>query len=348
MHWNCCAAARSSGPSRSRATCCAAARSRTGTASGRGHLQPDADGKAISLLGRYALVTLDGASVRVHRLIQALLRDELTEEQQAGYRKRRTSSWPRPRRQTPTTRSHGRGSVNCCRTSTRNSTELPKSREPVVRDLARAMMRYLYQSGDYDSAQALTERFMEQWTRTLGRIAPTCFEPSVTSVTSRGCAAIPGVVSNHGGGLAKCQCQAGRGRSDHVVPARLIRRRHSRPWDFATGAQTGWREPALFENATGRTTRGACGCCPALPLIMALTATTAPHVVCTAGIRRMSQPSSDATTSDVLGAWIGISWTLRLMGRYQEALRCWSGAGMGLWRGSGRPRSGAPVHPAQR
>src|SRR5215472_4706867 len=41
---------------------------------------------AIRELARYALVTLDGSSVKVHRLIQALLRDELTEEQRDGYR----------------------------------------------------------------------------------------------------------------------------------------------------------------------------------------------------------------------------------------------------------------------
>ncbi|HEY1705667.1 MAG TPA: FxSxx-COOH system tetratricopeptide repeat protein, partial [Trebonia sp.] len=38
-------------------------------------------------LARYALITLDGNAVKVHRLIQALLRDELTPEQQAGYRR---------------------------------------------------------------------------------------------------------------------------------------------------------------------------------------------------------------------------------------------------------------------
>ena len=43
------------------------------------------------------------------------------------------------------------------------ATELHRSREFEVRGLARGAIRYLYQSGDYTSALALTERFVEQW-----------------------------------------------------------------------------------------------------------------------------------------------------------------------------------------
>jgi len=35
--------------------------------------------------------------------------------------------------------------------------------------------------------------------------------------------------------------------------------------------------------------------------------------------RGMSPSSSDATAADVLGAWLGIAWTLRLLGKYNEA-----------------------------
>jgi len=35
--------------------------------------------------------------------------------------------------------------------------------------------------------------------------------------------------------------------------------------------------------------------------------------------RGMSRPTSDASATDLLGAYIGISWTLRLMGRYKQA-----------------------------
>ena len=60
------------------------------------------------------------------------------------------------------------GSRTCCRTSTRRPPNCTKSREFEVRDLARGIIRYLYQSGDYTSALALTERFIEQWTADSG------------------------------------------------------------------------------------------------------------------------------------------------------------------------------------
>ena len=42
--------------------------------------------RAIRELGRFALIKLDGRSIVVHRLIQALLRDELGPEEQSRYR----------------------------------------------------------------------------------------------------------------------------------------------------------------------------------------------------------------------------------------------------------------------
>jgi tetratricopeptide (TPR) repeat protein len=113
-------------------------------------------------------VTLDGGSVKVHRLIQALLRDELSPDQQAGYRNEAhlilagaapkdpddALNWPRFKDLLP--------HVNA------ESAELLKSRDPAVRDLALSTMRYLNQSGDYASGLALAERFIEQWTKDSG------------------------------------------------------------------------------------------------------------------------------------------------------------------------------------
>ena len=185
---------------------------------------------AIRELARYALVTLDGSSVKVHRLIQALLRDELTGEERAAYRHEAhlilaaaapadpddATIWPRFKDLLP--------HVNA------ESTELPKSREPAVRDLARSMMRYLYQSGDYTSGLALTERFIEQWTkdsgpddadvlraqRHLGNILRLLgrYEESY-QVTEEAPRPVP--------------CRPGGRRSDDAVPAYRLRGRPARP-----------------------------------------------------------------------------------------------------------------------
>jgi tetratricopeptide (TPR) repeat protein len=140
----------------------------TGTAVADVLSNPIQSAGAMRELARYALVTLDGNTVKVHRLIQALLRDELTEQQKAGYRHEAhlilaaaaprdpddATTWPQFQDLLP--------HVNA------ESTELHRSREPAVRDLARGVMRYLYQAGDYTSALTLAERFIEQWARDSG------------------------------------------------------------------------------------------------------------------------------------------------------------------------------------
>jgi tetratricopeptide (TPR) repeat protein len=144
----------------------------TGTPLGNMISDPILLARAIRELGRFALVTLDGRSVSVHRLIQALLRDELTPEEQAAYRREvnlilaaaapkepdDSTSWPRYRQLLPHVAS--------------DYTELAKSLDPEVRNLAINTMRFLYQSGDYASCLALTERFIEQWTADSGPDSP--------------------------------------------------------------------------------------------------------------------------------------------------------------------------------
>jgi tetratricopeptide (TPR) repeat protein len=140
----------------------------TGTPLGRMISDPILLARAIRELGRFALVTIDGRSVSVHRLIQALLRADLTPEEQAGYRREVhlilaaaapknpdiAESWSRYRDLMPHVASA--------------TTELAKSREPAVREMAMNTMRYLYQSGDFKSCIALTQRFIDQWTGDSG------------------------------------------------------------------------------------------------------------------------------------------------------------------------------------
>ncbi len=128
--------------------------------------------RAIRELGRFALVTLDGQALAVHRLVQALLRDELTEHERAGYRREvhfilaaaapkdpdDVRSWSRYRELLPHVNSE--------------SAQLAQSHEPAVREFALNMMRFLYQSGDYTSCLELTERFIKQWVRDSGKDSP--------------------------------------------------------------------------------------------------------------------------------------------------------------------------------
>jgi tetratricopeptide (TPR) repeat protein len=128
--------------------------------------------RAIRELGRFALVTIDGRSVSVHRLIQALLRDELDGVEQAAYRHQvhlilaaaaptnpaNDRQWSQYRELLPHVGAE--------------STELAGCRDPEVRQFALNMMRYLYLSGDLSSCLSLTERFAERWTEDSGPDSP--------------------------------------------------------------------------------------------------------------------------------------------------------------------------------
>jgi tetratricopeptide (TPR) repeat protein len=124
--------------------------------------------RAIRELGRYALVTIGGRALTVHRLVQALLRDELSEQERVRYRHdvhtilataaptapADDRQWPRYRELLPHV--------------TSEAPAMAQSRDPAVREFILNMMRYLYLSGDSTSCLTLTKRFIDQWTADSG------------------------------------------------------------------------------------------------------------------------------------------------------------------------------------
>jgi len=124
--------------------------------------------RAIRELGRFALIRIDGRTLQVHRLIQALLRNEIAPDEQADYRhdvqlilvagapKNPDDNrlWPRYAELVPHVVS--------------DAMQLQMSKDPAVRGYALDVVRYLYRSGNHPSARAFAERFIEQWTKDSG------------------------------------------------------------------------------------------------------------------------------------------------------------------------------------
>jgi tetratricopeptide (TPR) repeat protein len=124
--------------------------------------------RAVRELARFALVRIDGRSIVVHRLIQALLRDDLDPEEQARYRHEvhlilaagaprdpdDNRFWPRYAELLP----HVAATV----------TQLDQCRDSGVRSFGLDMVRYLYRFGDQRSSQGLAERFIRTWTKESG------------------------------------------------------------------------------------------------------------------------------------------------------------------------------------
>ncbi|MFC6883329.1 FxSxx-COOH system tetratricopeptide repeat protein [Actinomadura yumaensis] len=119
--------------------------------------------RAIGELGRYALARLDipGRTIQVHRLIQALLRDELLPAEQARMRHavhlllagyapsdpRDPANWPRY--------ANLLGHIA--------PAAVGESGAPEARTLSLNIVRYLFARGDYASARGLVDGFLKNW-----------------------------------------------------------------------------------------------------------------------------------------------------------------------------------------
>lgn len=132
--------------------------------------------KAIRELARFALVKIDGRSIQVHRLIQALLRDELSPEDRDFYRHEvhliLTAGAPKSpddNRLWPTYRELVAHVAS-------PATELEKCREPAERSFALDVVRYLYRSGDRQSAETFARRFIKEWTTVSGGDDPSVLD----------------------------------------------------------------------------------------------------------------------------------------------------------------------------
>jgi tetratricopeptide (TPR) repeat protein len=124
--------------------------------------------RAIRELGRFALVRIDRRAIQVHRLIQALLRDDLDKEQQASYQHEAhliltagkpadpddETSWPRYADLIP----HVAAA----------NTQLAGCHDPAVRNFALDVVRYLYRYGDFDTCISFVKQFIAQWKKDSG------------------------------------------------------------------------------------------------------------------------------------------------------------------------------------
>jgi hypothetical protein len=119
--------------------------------------------KALGQLGRFALAQIDLASrtIQVHRLIQALLREELSPEQQSLFRHDvhllLASAAPKNADDTAQWPQYAALAAHVV------PSRLDECQNSIVRGLALDIARYHYQSGDRLSSRALLERLLDRW-----------------------------------------------------------------------------------------------------------------------------------------------------------------------------------------
>jgi tetratricopeptide (TPR) repeat protein len=124
--------------------------------------------RAIRELGRFALVNISGRQISVHRLVQALLRGELTAEEQVAYRRDVHAILAAAAPVNPADDRQWERFGELLPHVTSEATEMALSGDRTVREFVLNMMRYLYLSGDLASCRDLTERFLKQWTADSG------------------------------------------------------------------------------------------------------------------------------------------------------------------------------------
>ncbi|MFC4053455.1 FxSxx-COOH system tetratricopeptide repeat protein [Actinomadura syzygii] len=125
--------------------------------------------RAFGEVGRYALAKIDSANrtVQVHRLIQALLRDELSPADQARFRSEVhmllvAAMPPEDAESSVSWRRYSELTLHV------EPAAVARSQDPDVRKFAINIVRYLRQSGDYAFAQTLVERLLDQWAADSG------------------------------------------------------------------------------------------------------------------------------------------------------------------------------------
>jgi Tetratricopeptide repeat len=119
--------------------------------------------RAVRELGRFALVRLDGRTVVIHRLIQALLRDDLSSQDQESYREQAHLILAMGAPKDPNDNRLWPRYAELVAHASAQSTQLERSENQNVREFALDIVRYLYNSGNLDAARSFGERFLEEW-----------------------------------------------------------------------------------------------------------------------------------------------------------------------------------------
>jgi tetratricopeptide (TPR) repeat protein len=277
--------------------------------------------RAIRELGRFALISIDGRTITVHRLVQALIRDELDPREQARYREdvhtilvaaapdnpASDALWGRYRELLPHV--------------TSATPRMAESRNPEVRSFVLDMLRYLYSSGGFRSCETMTRRFIDQWTtdsgpddrwvlgaqrqygdalRALGRYPESYALDEQTLNRARGVL----------------------GEKDPVTLAVQISFAADQRavGDFGAARSTDEEALKLYEAAFGPTAPQTLRTLNNLALDYGFKSDYgAARDLCQRAYLLLSEAESGVSAIDVLIAWYNLAWTVRLQGQFNEA-----------------------------
>jgi tetratricopeptide (TPR) repeat protein len=276
---------------------------------------------AIRVLGRFALVNISEGTITVHRLIQALLRGELDDEEKERYRHdvhmilaaaastdpADDRQWPRYRELLPHV--------------TSGATELARCKDPRVRAFVLDMMRYLYLSGDSTSFEQLARAFIDRWSRESG-----ADDPSVL------------MAQRHYGDVLK---QLGRYKEAYELDAASLKIANEKlgerdrltlavrsglggdlraRGDFAEALTLDEESRTLHEAVFGEDDPQTLRIINNLAVDYGLNSDyTRARELSQFAYRLMRRSTARSSATEVLVAWYNMAWAVRLQGLYTEA-----------------------------
>ena len=128
--------------------------------------------RAIRDLGRFALATIDptNRTVTIHRLIQALLRDDLDADQQEKFRHEVHLLLAAAAPADPNDEAQWRQFSELV--PHLGPARVTECGEPELRDFALRMMYYMYRTGAFDTARVFAEECIRQWSADSGEDHP--------------------------------------------------------------------------------------------------------------------------------------------------------------------------------
>jgi tetratricopeptide (TPR) repeat protein len=277
--------------------------------------------RSIRELGRFALVTISGREIVVHRLIQALLRAELSEQEQADYRHdvhlilaaaapispNDDRQWERYQELLPHV--------------TSEATELARCRDPKVRAFALDMLRYLYLSSSLTSCDELAQAFIDQWLKDSGPDAADVLEAQrIRGNVLRQLGQYEQAYEITERALARCRAALGDRHPVTVATQMSFGADQRARGNFAAALDMDRETFESHEAAFGMADPQSMRALHNLALDYGL---NSEYEKAVDRFKRAYQLESEAregiSAAEVLIAWYCLAWAVRLQGRYHDA-----------------------------
>jgi tetratricopeptide (TPR) repeat protein len=277
--------------------------------------------QAIRELGRFALVTIGGRSISVHRLVQALLRGELSASEQSRYRHDIHLILAAAAPPSPADDRYWRRYRELLPHVTAEATEFADCTVTEVRALALDVMRYLYLIGDHPSCVDMSSRFINQWTMDSGPDDPSVIDANRHyGNVLRGIGRNTEALAINEQNLDRARAVLGPGDAITLAIQTSVAADQRARGNFTAARDIDSEALDLSRAALGQDD----------PQTMRTISNLAIDYGLTSDYRRSQELSqlahqltSEATTgaspNDVLISWYQMAWALRLQGKHQAA-----------------------------